>query len=94
MTHRGPFQPLPFCDSVIFFPDVLNSILSKQIETKPQPLNVRLYLHLTWHGTHHGDNGQEIVSSESQLHTQKRRQSFLLHCAAAKEKIKIAFHFV
>ena len=18
MTHRGPFQPLPFCDSVIF----------------------------------------------------------------------------
>lgn len=58
-------------------------------------LNARLYLHFTWHGVLGPcDSGQEISSSESQLHTQKRRQSFLLHCAAAKEKlIKDCFSF-
>jgi len=28
MTHRGPFQPLPFCDSVIV------EVINKQVEEK------------------------------------------------------------
>jgi len=30
MTHRGPFQPLPFCDSVIIFTSEILKILLKQ----------------------------------------------------------------
>lgn len=79
----------------LIFLEVLNSIVRKQIEAETQPLNARLYLHFTWHGVLGPcDSGQEISSSESQLPTQKRRQSFLLHCTAAKEKlIKDCFSF-
>jgi len=34
MTHRGPFQPLPFCDSVIF--KILNFCLNA---LRPEPGN-------------------------------------------------------
>lgn len=79
----------------IIFPDVLNSTSMKKSEAKTQPLNARLYLHSTSHGVSEPcKSGQEISPSESQPHTQKIRQSFLLHCSAAKEKLKIDFHLV
>jgi len=34
MTHRGPFQPLPFCDSVILF-NPSTALLSTASPTSP-----------------------------------------------------------
>jgi len=36
MTHRGPFQPLLFCDSVILYVQVYNTQQEESVGNLPQ----------------------------------------------------------
>jgi len=68
MTHRGPFQPLTFCDSVILV--VRGPQLKTVLEVRPQQCRVQGHDHLPTSAGHTvPDKSQDAVGLLGHLDT-------------------------
>ena len=60
MTHRGPFQPPPFCDSVILSVP-LHHVGKASVSSPPDAVRVQQPLEVPWEADGVGDEGGQLA---------------------------------